>query len=321
MGPTRWAFGWAPGHVTGIFLPAAESPDPRARGSIGGGIVLDSGVRAVARWTPGSDVRLRVVDDSGHPLPISREVAERLRGSRHGALDLVLTHDFPIGQGFGMSAAGAVATALAVGRLFGAERSRAIEAAHRADLSGGGGLGGVAAILGGGVEFRIRPGIPPWGRIVHRPWPGPIWVGWVGRPIPSPRALADRGLHRRIATAARDLPTLLDDPDPRRLFEAGERFTDALALARGALAGRIDRLRRAGAWTMQTMFGRAWLAVPPTARVDRAVRRIVEAEGWAARRCRSARRGPRAGLLPSAPRHRPPPSLRGFRSHRDPVEP
>ncbi|MHB1434772.1 MAG: GHMP family kinase ATP-binding protein [Thermoplasmata archaeon] len=314
MGPTRWAHGWAPGHVTGIFVPAAESRDPRGRGSIGGGIVLDSGARAVARWTPDARARLRVVDDSGLPLPISQEVAERLRGARTGSLEVVLTHDLPIGQGFGMSAAGALATALAVGRLLGIERSRAIEVAHLADLFGGGGLGGVAAILGGGVEFRIRPGIPPWGRIVHCPWPGPVWIGWAGPPIPSPSALADRRLRRRIMEAAQGLPSLLKDPDPRRLLAASERFTDALALSQGALSRRIIRLRKAGAWTMQTMFGRGWLAVPPTAAVDRAVEKVIEAEAWEARRGRCAPRGPRGFLLRSAPVGGVPRTDRGRRS-------
>ncbi len=320
MEATRAAWATAPGHVTGIFLPATGSRDPRGRGSLGGGIVLDAGARAVARWRPSARRRLRVVDDSGHPLPISREVAERLRGSRPGSLEVLLTHELPIGQGFGMSAAGALATALAVARLFGIERSRAIETAHLADLFGGGGLGGVAAILGGGLEFRTRPGIPPWGQIVHRPWPGPIWIGWMGRPMPSPRALADRSLRRRIERAGRQLPALLQDPEPARLFEASERFTDRLGLAGGTLAPRIARMRKAGAWTLQTMFGHGWLAVPPTARVDQELRRIAREAGWEARRLSCASRGPRTALFPSDPAPRPAEVARRARPPRRPAE-
>ncbi|MFG1529888.1 MAG: hypothetical protein AAFA34_01240 [Thermoplasmata archaeon] len=204
-----------------------------------------------------------------------------------------------------MSAAGALSTSLAVGRLFGIPRSRAIETAHLADLFGGGGLGGVAAILGGGIEFRLRPGIPPWGEIVHRPWTGPVWIGWSGRPMPSPRALADRSLRRRIERAARELPALLQDRDPARLFAASERFTDRLGLAGSALSRKIARLRRAGAWTMQTMFGHGWLAVPPTDRVDRELQKLLHEEGGEARRLRCAARGPRASRSSLSPAARP----------------
>jgi pantoate kinase len=291
MSLSRWAAAVAPGHVTGVFVPSVQARDPRARGSVGGGLVLDRGAFAAACWAPGETRRISVRDASGSDLPISREVAERLLGRQRGRLTVTVFHGLPVGQGFGMSAAGALATALCVGDLLGVPARRSVEVAHLADLFGGGGLGGVAAILGGGVEFRVRPGIPPWGRINHRPWAGPVWVGEVGSPIPSPRALASPTLRSQIDAAAAEVQGLLTHQDSSALFAASARFTDRLGLAGPALRRQIQALRSTGAWTMQTMFGRCWLAVPPTGRVDRDIEKLLAERGWPAERLHGARRG------------------------------
>ncbi|HKV89750.1 MAG TPA: hypothetical protein VJQ43_00960, partial [Thermoplasmata archaeon] len=69
------AAGFAPGHVSGIFAPRLAARDPRARGSVGAGLVLDVGVRATAHWTPGKTGRTSVRSDPPCALPISTEVA------------------------------------------------------------------------------------------------------------------------------------------------------------------------------------------------------------------------------------------------------
>ncbi|HTT14165.1 MAG TPA: hypothetical protein VMG81_00040 [Thermoplasmata archaeon] len=275
MGAThaRYARAFAPGHVTGLFRPALGARDPRARGSVGAGIVLELGAIASASFRPGPRRRIRLDDGTGRALPISEEVARRLAPEEPGALEVRLTHELPVGQGFGMSAAGALATALAVDRLAGRDRERAISVAHLADLFGGGGLGGVAAILGGGLEARRRPGIPPFGAIVRRPCPGSLFVGVVGGPIPSPTVLGDpRRLHR-IDRAAEGLSGLVRHLTPDAFFAASERFTDAAGLATPEVARAVRALRRSGAWAAQAMFGRSFLARPKVAR-DRA--RLIE---------------------------------------------
>jgi len=261
---------FAPGHVTGIFRPAGAARDPRARGSVGAGVVLELGVTAEARFVPGRRGRLRVVADGPGPWPITADVARRLAPRTRGTLTVRLAHGLPVGQGFGMSAAGALATALAVGAISKTPRERAVRVAHLADLFGGGGLGGVAAILGGGLEVRRRPGIPPFGDVAHRPFPAPLIVGVVGRAIPSPSVLCNPRALARVADASRGWEELAGRPNEERFFALSERFTDRAGLASPAVLRTIAALRRRGAAVCQAMFGESFFARPesPDARTE-----------------------------------------------------
>jgi pantoate kinase len=263
--PLRPANAFAPGHVTGLFAPAASGPDPRARGSIGAGVVLELGVLATATFEPDRPRRIVVNAGKAVDLPISRTVAERLLGPRRGRLTVELRHQLPIGQGFGMSAAGALATALAVGDLLEAEPRRSIEVAHLADLFGGGGLGGVSAILGGGLEVRRTPGVPPRGTVRHYRFPPRIWIGVTGRPIPSPGLLRDPAFLERVSRAAEGgLRALGRSPSPRSFLLASGRFTDRLGLAPPSLRRLLDDLHGEGIGACQAMFGRSFFATTPT---------------------------------------------------------
>lgn len=260
----RRARAFAPGHVTGAFAPRAEARDPRGRGSVGLGLVLDLGVFADVEWSPSARPSVRVRSDLAGPVEISSEVAVRLAARRPGRLRVRLVHQLPVGQGFGMSAAGAAATALAVGRAVGEDRRRCLETAHLADLFGGGGLGGVAAILGGGLERRLRPGLPPFGRIERRPVSAPLLVGVVGAPVPSPRILFDPRWLDRISAAYRTVSPERGPMTLERFWEASERFTDRLGLAPRAVRDVVRAVRRRGGRAAQAMFGQSFFAELPT---------------------------------------------------------
>jgi pantoate kinase len=260
----RRASAFAPGHVTGAFAPRTEARDPRARGSVGIGLVLDLGVVAEADWAASDRPRISVTAPEFSGLSISTEVARRLLARRPGRLTVRLHHQLPVGQGFGMSAAGALATALSVGRLVGVPRRRAVEIAHLADLFGGGGLGGVAAILGGGLEARRRPGIPPFGEIVRREVSAPVLVAVVGRPIPSPNVLSDPRRLGRITAAYDRLGEIGSPPSLERFWTASERFTDLLGWAPRDVRDTVRGIRRRGGRAAQAMFGRTvFAALPP----------------------------------------------------------
>ncbi len=302
----RAAAAFAPGHVTGLFAPSESGQDPRARGSVGAGIVLSLGATATARYRPGGARRVVVTGETPGELPISTDVADRLLARRRGELSVSIVHDLPIGQGLGMSAAGALATALAVAQLVGVPRERAIEVAHLADLFGGGGLGGVAAILGGGLEVRSVPGIPPWGSVRHRAFKGPIFVVIAGPPIPTREALADPGfLARAEASAHGPLVALRRRADPERFFTAAEAFTDAIGLARPELLRAIAELRGARAWVAQAMFGNCLFALPesPGGR-DRLIE-LLEARRWPAIELAASPWGPGLRRVEPAPRPGP----------------
>jgi pantoate kinase len=240
-----------------------------------------------------------VTGDTGAPLEISADVATRLLASHPGQLRVELHHGLPVGQGFGMSAAGATATALAVGRVVGASRSRAIETAHLADLFGGGGLGGVAAILGGGFEVRWRAGIPPFGRVLRRPVAPRILIGKVAGPIPTPRILRDPRRLDRIRRAASELAGLTRSPTLGRFWDASESFTDRAGLAAPGLRAVVRALRRRGARAAQAMFGGCFFAQLPTGPARERLLSWMRSRAFAAVELPVARQGAR--LLSATP--------------------
>jgi pantoate kinase len=292
---------FAPGHVTGFFAPDLAHRDPRDRGSTGGGVVLELGALATATWRPSRSHRVRVRSTGGEDLPISLDVADRLSAGTKGSVDVVIEHALPIGQGFAMSAAGALSTGLAVARLLGRSSREAVEIAHLADLFGGGGLGGVAAILGGGVEVRETAGIPPRGHVRHRADHTSLLVGVAGRPLPSPPLLRDPRFLRRIETAARAARTTTEYPlDVPGLLATSERFTDALELAPAGLARLIAELRSLGVPCAQAMFGHSLFAAPPGPVERAAAIDCLERRRIAAVELRPATRG--AHLVSASPR-------------------
>jgi len=192
-----------------------------------------------------------------------------------------------------MSAAGSLATGLAVAKLLGLSRSRAVEVAHLAELYGGGGLGGVAAILGGGIEVRTSPGIPPWGTVVHHPSPGSVLVGVAGPPIPSPDILGSPRWLGKITEAARGLDELGSRPGLSDLMETSGQFAAQVGLASAPLRRVLRGLRAQGAQATQAMFGNSFLATFPEGQRRGRVVEWLEARGVAAVELGLDRRGAR----------------------------
>jgi pantoate kinase len=290
----RFALAFAPGHVTGLFAPETDARDPRARGSRGAGIVLELGAIAVARFVPGRRRRVDVRDEGGERLPISTVAAQRLSPPAAGTLTVRVSHALPVAQGFGMSAAGATATALAVARLSGSSVRAAVEVAHLADLYGGGGLGGVAAILGGGWESRSRAGVPPFGAVEHRPFRGTLFVGVVGGPIASPRILRSSRILARIREARSEVDAVLAHPTSAEFLDRSERFTDRVGLTTPGLRRTLTALRRCDAWAAQAMFGRSFFAVPRSPAARRRLRAWLRGARLPVLELRSARSGAQA---------------------------
>ena len=154
------------GHVTLIFSIQDDAESLLEQGSRGAGISLDRGVIIEATGESGNGSLSISGDAPGDEL--HRLVLEELTtlDSAFGEYDWTLSHEgeLPSSQGFGLSAAGAIACGLAIQRALGVDedlaRSRAIHIAHRVERRLSGGLGDVAALHSGGIELRLEPGCP-----------------------------------------------------------------------------------------------------------------------------------------------------------------
>jgi pantoate kinase len=135
--------------------------------------------------------------------------------------------------------------------------SLAIRAAHLAELECHGGLGGVSAILGGGIEVRRKAGIPPLGVVERTPSSAVLLLAVLAKPLPSPPLLSSAAFLRRVRMAGKDLLGKLPSPpvDIDRLLEVSSEFTDAMGLAPPLLRKAIDTCRQGGALVAQAMMG------------------------------------------------------------------
>ncbi|MBN17017.1 MAG: hypothetical protein CMB37_02505 [Euryarchaeota archaeon] len=155
------------GHVTLIFSIQDSSEKLLEQGSRGAGMSINLGVKIEVEASPGSG-KLSVHGDAPSSQ-LHNVVVEELTEFHPeiSKYDWKLTHstELPPSQGFGLSAAGSLATAIALQRALGIEedtaRHQAIHIAHRVERRLSGGLGDVAALYAGGVELRLEPGCPP----------------------------------------------------------------------------------------------------------------------------------------------------------------
>ncbi|MDO5845902.1 MAG: GHMP kinase [Methanocorpusculum sp.] len=182
----RRVVAFAPGHISGYFQ-RVDGRSPGTTGSIGAGIVIDKGVTVTMKPAGATCVCIKNSTSDGW---LVREVLSSLGV----AADVSVTPAMPIGAGFGMSAAGLLATYHAANRLFdlGMSAAEIAAQAHAFEVRHGTGLGDVAAAAGGGVVVRTSAGI---GGVKLRMFPDDIiyavTLGGISTPdvITSPAAM------------------------------------------------------------------------------------------------------------------------------------
>lgn len=146
---------FSPGHVTCFFQPV-RTDNVLTTGSRGVGFKLSLG--ATVTLEERADKKIEItMDGSRSKCPITEHVLRNMCPDR--GFDVTIRNDIPVGQGFGMSAAGALATAISASEISGIPKSKALEQAHVSEVVNNGGLGDVAAILcESHVPLRKIPG-------------------------------------------------------------------------------------------------------------------------------------------------------------------
>lgn len=239
---------YAPGSVTGFFAPPPlGGPSTRSRGA---SFATEAGI--VAEVAPAETVAVRV---DGEPCPVEpvSGVLERL-----GAMATVdLTLSIPLGAGFGASGAATLATALAANAEFdlGRSRSALVDAAHRAEVAAGTGLGDVFVQAGGGLVWRTVDEIhsaPLTDRVEY------VSYG----PISTSEVLADDGTLDRIREAGnRAIERLSDRPTMREFTALSWAFARETGLVTDRVAETVERVHQAGGAASMSMLGETVFAV------------------------------------------------------------
>lgn len=276
---------FCPGHVSCIFEPS-PTLNPISTGSRGSGIRLDLGSTATVEERDDDVVNI-YIDGSSSSAHITRMTANIIAPGK--GFDIWIENDLPMSQGFGTSASGALATGIAVASITGVSRTKAFEAAHVAEVRGGGGMGDVAAIVAGrDVPVRTRAGFPPMGLVENADIRFPtLTLAVLGPKMTTDGILWDNEAVNRIRDVGRSaLDSFLEDPTRENFFRTANSFSSEIGLESPSVRKAIMRLNSDGYNAGMCMLGNSIYTDAP---IDR-VRALLGRGNVRAFRCSSSGR-------------------------------
>ena len=252
---------YCPGHITCMFAPGRASGDHDSRGSRGVGIRLSAGARVTVKEVSGDRVDV-IMDGMPSGAPITRSVMESILPGR--GLEVTVENGLPIGQGFGMSAAGAVAAALCAAEIAGVSEDVAWSAAHRAEIDCGGGLGDVSALrCPADVPERVTEGLSPIGDVVGTGVRFPVLtVAVLGPKMHTGSVLADPANRRNLIGAYSECRGMFSG-DRQSLLDASVRFSAMAKVESEEVVDAISILRSGNRKAAMCMLGNSIFSDAP----------------------------------------------------------
>jgi pantoate kinase len=215
---------FCPGHLTGFFQ-VREHLDIDSTGSRGAGICLTMGATTKVTATRGRGRIEVLVNGIRDQAPVTRQAMAMLMDSPEHDIKVETRLDLPMRQGFGMSAAGALSTALAITDIMGLDFDDALRAAHHAEVLHRAGLGDVMAMSRGGITFRRREGLPPHGVVERLGKDIPLVIAIVGPEILTSSVLEDREMAERVdVVGGQCISSLESSPSLANFFRLCEEF-------------------------------------------------------------------------------------------------
>ncbi len=279
---------FAPTHITGFFA-ARPDPDPVKAGSVGCGLCLEAGVTArvttggitgttdIADITDTTDIT-DITDVGGTTstpdikgsgalirlngeqidLPAVEYVIESLLGTGNSRCVVELTADVPLGFGFGVSGAAALATALAVNTALGQglTMEQAAAVAHSAEVVNRTGMGDVAGQFTGGLVIRTVAGAPGVGTVKKVPVDA-VEVSWVCMGEISTSSVLDdeKNIEMINILGRRALKALLKRPGLEYFISLSRDFAFETGLVSSRAADAIEAVEAAGGLASMAMLG------------------------------------------------------------------
>jgi pantoate kinase len=173
-------------------------------------------------------------------------------------LKISLTSPLPLGYGFGISGASALACAFAVNKLLDLKKTeeKLIEIAHTAEIINKTGLGSVGTQATGGFLFKTAPGIPV--SAISFPFEKQkIYAVIIGQLL-TPSVLNDDKKLERINTIAdRELKKIrkLSSPFLKDLLDISYEFVRESNLANQNILHIIEEIRKNGGHATMAILG------------------------------------------------------------------
>jgi len=259
------ATAFAPGHISGFFEPVYINQDLTKTGSRGAGINVSLGAKAevFAERSVRQDFEI-FINNKKFDAPVTRLALSYLVGDKPLYVIVKTKLDLPVGQGFGMSAAGALSASFALAKIVGLSDVEALKASHCAEVQLRTGLGDAFASYFGGVEVRRAAGLPPWGMIEHIPGKCDLVLCVIGKKIDTKKVLTDSTkIENIIAIGRYCTKKLLENPSVENLFLLSQTFTKKTGLADKRVLEAIDAASHFGTASM-CMLGNSVFAIGKT---------------------------------------------------------
>ncbi len=278
---------FCPGHITGFFQ-IMEHRDPMRSGSRGAGLCVNLGATSTVRMEEGNGEVIVSINGKEDKAPVTAAAVSNVILDRMVDVYVDTTLDLPMGQGFGTSAAGALSAAQATCELLELPFRVALRAAHEAELSNHTGLGDVAALSRGGLTFRRKEGLPPFGLIDRINAEPEVVLCVVGGPISTPKILGDPAMRRAVNDVGKEcVKQMALSPTLATLMRLSREFMVRTRLATSEVEYAVKAAEEYGPASM-AMLGNSVFAVGHVKDQDR-----VLSEMGSTFRCKVDWRGPR----------------------------
>ncbi|MCQ2070358.1 MAG: pantothenate kinase [archaeon] len=255
---------FCPGHITCFFQPAGSvEDDPLSRGSRGAGIRTSLGAYVTLEERSDDKVRF-IMDGVDTDASVSRSVLEQMLPGR--GFDVTIDNDLPCSEGFGMSAAGAIALALCASEYTGSDMQEVYGYAHRAEIAGGGGLGDVSALTCLVHQpVRVVQGLPPYGKVVGTDISFPrLSLAVLGPKMRTGNILGIPERYAAIVDAGkRAVDSFVGDPSLESLFALSDVFSMEAGVRSDEVESVIRNSKEKGARVGMCMLGNSVFSDAP----------------------------------------------------------
>jgi pantoate kinase len=206
---------------------------------------------------------------------ISESVTEyairRILGDKPVKVKVITSLDLPVGQGFGMSGAGALSSclALATAMNMGIKHDEIICAAHEAEIHHHTGLGDVHPQSVGGIVMRKMEGCPPFGMIENiKAEKTDIVLCVIGEGLSTKDIITDEAHKNRITqVGAECLRDLLRNPKQEEMMRLSYEFAKRTGLLSEELDEVIKAVNKFGMASM-SMLGESIFALGDSEKLE-----------------------------------------------------
>jgi pantoate kinase len=221
------AAGSAPAHITGIFEIHNSDPNLLKCGSRGIGFCVNKRVVSIvkAKFDTRTEILIHL-NNKRVPGSTTKDAIGNLLGKNNAIVEVFSYSELPPTQGFGISGAGALSSAIALNSALDLNQQYddLVNVSHVAEINNGSGLGDVIAQANGGIVFRRTQGAIGFGEVEQIPLPDAeieLVLCIMGSELHTKDIITDQGHINKINTSAKKGLNQMDEliPQNRLNFE------------------------------------------------------------------------------------------------------